>query len=105
MFFHLGLIFVVVVVYFVSQFWLPVGVYFYILGRPALTPSLLGESLVRANVRHFLCLVPGTLYGDIIDPQLVTPSAGPGCIWKGPRYAPTPAFPNSRPRNILGKNS
>ena len=61
--------------FFVFAFWPPLCISFYVLGRPA---KILGQTFVI----HCLRLALGNLFGAIIDPQLLAPSAGPLCVQK-----------------------
>lgn len=65
------------------------------LGVLALGPF--GGTLVQASVRCCLWLDLGSLFGAIRDPQLVAPSAGPGCVLKAPSCTPSPAFTSAWP--------
>ena len=45
------------------------------------------------------------LFQALSDLQCVAPSAGPGCLWKGPGCSPRPAFTNTRPGDVSAKVS
>ena len=53
--------------------------------------------LVQNYIECSLWLALGNLFGVISDPQLMSASAGPGCMWKGQSCTPRPVFTSTRP--------
>lgn len=60
--------------------------------------GLFGATPLQSYIRHCLCLALGNLFGVICNVQLVDPSAGPGCMWKGPSCTPWSAFTSTMGR-------